>query len=103
MSSLISIVIFSAATITLFLYGMGVAFGRRRAILAERLETYAGIGEEAAVAADAELRQLGPMQRLLHRLLGRAYRQKLGDSRAQGVILIKPVEYVLVRVVLQGV
>src|SRR5207249_1150754 len=34
MSPLILIVIFSAATITLFLYGMGVAFGRRRAILA---------------------------------------------------------------------
>src|SRR3989442_1611859 len=86
MSSLISIVIFSAATITLFLYGMGVAFGRRRAILAERLETYAGIEEEAAIAADAELRQLGPMQRILHVLLGRAYMQKLEDSLAQADI-----------------
>src|SRR2546428_8722780 len=102
MSSLISIVIFSAATITLFLYGMGVAFGRRRAILAERLETYAGIEEEAAIAADAELRQLGPMQRIFHVLLGRAYMQKLDDSLAQADIPMKPAEYILLRVVLVG-
>ena len=103
MSPLILIVVFSAATITLFLYGMGVAFGRRRAILAERLETYAAIEEEAAVAADAELRQLSPMQRILHVLLGRGYMQKLEDSLAQADIPMKPAEYFLARVVLAGV
>src|SRR5882762_4630535 len=103
MSPLILIVVFSAATITLFLYGMGVAFGRRRAILAERLETYAVIEQEAAIAADAELRQLSPMQRILHVLLGRAYMQKLEESLAQADIPMKPAEYFLARVVLAGV
>lgn len=103
MSPLILISIFAAVTISLFLYGLMSAFGRRKAILAERLETYAAIEEEAAVATDAELRQLSPAQRILHVLFGRAYMQKVEDQLAQADIPMKPVEYLLARLVLAGV
>src|SRR5438552_11543754 len=100
MNPLIFIGIFLTATVTLFIYGMAVAFGRRRAILAERLETYAAIEEEAAIATDAELRQLSPLQRMLHVLFGRAYMQRLDDTLAQADIPMKPAEYFLARIVL---
>ena len=100
MNQLIFIGVFSAATIALFAYGLTVAFGRRKAILAERLETYATVEEEAAIAAESELRHLSPAQRVLHVLFGRAYMQKLEDNLAQADIPMKASEYFLARLVL---
>ncbi len=100
---LILIGIFAAAFVGLFVYGVSLAFGRRRAILAERLETYASIEEEAAVATEAETRQLSGLQRVLNVVLGRSYMQKLEEALAQADIPMRPAEYVLGRLVLAGV
>src|SRR6266853_5660094 len=102
MNQLIIIGICTAATIALFVYGLVVAFGRRRAILADRLETYATIEEEAAMATDAEMGQMSGLQRILHVVLGRAYMQKLEESLAQADIPMRPSEYFLARLVLAG-
>ena len=102
MSPLIIIGICTAVTIALFVYGLVVAFGRRRAIAAERLETYATIEEEAAVATDSEMGQLTSLQRILHVILGRAYMQKLEENLAQADIPMRPAEYFLARLVLAG-
>jgi tight adherence protein B len=102
MNPLILIGICCAVTIALFIYGLVVAFGRRRAILAERLETYATIEEEAAATTDEELGQLTSLQRVLHVVLGRGYMQKLEGNLAQADIPMRPAEYFLARLVLAG-
>ena len=102
MNQVIVIGILGGVTLALFIYGLVVAFGRRRAILAERLETYATIEEEAAVATDAEMGQLTALQRGLHVVLGRAYMQKLEEALAQADIPMKASEYFLARLVLAG-
>ena len=102
MNPVIVISILIGATIALFAYGIAATLGRRKAILAERLETYAGIEEEAALATDAELRKLTPVPRLLHVLLGRTYMQRLEDDLAQADIPMRAAEYILLRVVLAG-
>ena len=100
MNTLIIIGICTAVTIALFVYGLVVAFGRRRAILAERLETYATIEEEAAAATDAEMGQMTSLQRIMHVVLGRGYMQKLEEDLAQADIPMRPSEYFLSRLVL---
>jgi len=102
MNQLLIIGICTAATIAVFVYGLVVAFGRRRAILADRLETYATIEEEAALAADTEMGQMSSLQRIMHVILGRAYMQKLEESLAQADIPMRPSEYFLARLVLAG-
>ena len=47
------------AAIVLLAYGVYLQVTRRRTILAERLETYASIEEEAARTTDDELQKLG--------------------------------------------
>ena len=103
MTPLILIGVFLTAFVSLLLYGLSVAFGRRRAILAERLETYAAIEEEAAVAAGTEMQQTGPLQRILRVILGRAYMQSLEENLAQADIPMRPSEYILARLVLAGI
>ena len=102
MSSLILIVSFTVAATTLLVYGGYLKFGRRKAILAERLETYAGIEEEAAIAADAELLKLSPVPRLMRVVLGRSFMQHIEDDLARADIPMRPSEYILLRVVLAG-
>jgi tight adherence protein B len=102
MNQLIIIGLCTAITIALFVYGLVVAFGRRRAAVAERLETYSTIEEEAAVAADVEMGQLSSLQRILHVVLGRGYMQKLEESLAQADIPMRPSEYFLARLALAG-
>jgi tight adherence protein B len=102
MSQLLIIGICTTVTIALFIYGLATAFGRRKAILAERLETYATIEEEAAVATDVEMGQLSGLQRILHLVLGRGYMQKLEENLAQADIPMRPSEYFLARLVLAG-
>jgi tight adherence protein B len=103
MTPLILIIVFGALTVGLLIYGLSTAVGRRKAVVAERLETYASIEEEAALSTEAELRQLSPVPRLLHVLLGRTYMQKLEDTLAQADIPMKPSEYILLRLVLAAI
>ena len=102
MNQLLIIGICTAATIALFVYGLVVAFGRRRAILADRLETYATIEEEAAIATDTEMGQMSSLQRIMHVILGRSYMQKLEEGLAQADIPMRASEYFLARLVLAG-
>jgi tight adherence protein B len=97
------IVIFGAATIGLLFYGLSLVAGRRKAILAQRLQTYAGIEEEAALAADAELKGLSSIPGLFRSLFGRGYVQKIEDNLARADIPMRPTEYILLRLVLAGV
>ena len=102
MNQLLLIGICTAATIAVFVYGLVIAFGRRRAILADRLETYASIEEEAAIETDAEMGQMSSLQRILHVVLGRGYMQKIEENLAQADIPMRPSEYFLARLVLAG-
>ncbi|MCG3148851.1 MAG: hypothetical protein PCFJNLEI_02300 [Verrucomicrobiae bacterium] len=96
------IVIAGAATVALLIYGLSTMFGRNRAILAERLETYAGIEEEAALATEVEMRQGSGFQKALNSLFGRSYLQRIEDSLVQADVPMRAVEYVLLRLVLAG-
>jgi tight adherence protein B len=103
MTPLVLIFIFGAITVGLFIYGVWSAFGRRKAVIAERLETYATIEEEAALSADAEIRGMSPVPKVFHVLLGRSYMQKLEENLAQADIPMKPSEYILLRLVLAAI
>jgi tight adherence protein B len=102
METIVIIVVAATLTFGLLLYGLSVMFGRNRAILAERLETYAGIEEEAALASDAEAQRTTAIPKLINIILGRQYIQKLEDDLAQADIPMRPAEYVLLRLVLAG-
>lgn len=102
MERLLLIVILAVAAIVLLGYGLYLLATRRKTILAGRLESYASIEEEAALATDAELKQLGAVPRLLHILLGRGYMRRLEDDLARADIPMRPAEYVLLRLVLAG-
>jgi tight adherence protein B len=81
-------------------YGLYLQATRRRAILAERLETYATIEEEAARTTQSELQKLSQIPRLMHLVLGRGYMARIEDELARADIPMRPSEYVLVRLVL---
>jgi len=97
------IVCLAAGTIGLLVYGIMQQVGRRRAILTERLETYAQIEEEAAVATDSELAKLSPVPRLFHRLLGGGVMKGIEESLAQADIPMKATEFLLMRFLLAAV
>ncbi len=103
MTPVVWIIFLATATIGLGVYGAYLVLGRRKAILAERLETYAGIEEEAAQAADAELRGLSPVPRMLHLVVGRRYIQKVEEELARADIPMRASEYILLRLALAGV
>ena len=103
MGSIAMIIVLGAATIGFLIYGLSMVAGRRKAILAERLETYAGIEEEAALAADAELKRLSAIPRLFHLLAGPGYIQKVEDNLTRADIPMRASEYILLRLVLAGV
>jgi tight adherence protein B len=103
MNLIAMIVMLGAATIGLAVYGIILSTGRRKAILAERLETYAGIEEEAALAASEQMGKLSTVPRFFQVLLGRGYMQKIEDSLARADIPMRVSEYILLRLVLAGV
>ena len=96
------IIIAGGASMALLAYGLSVFFGRNKAILAERLETYTGIEEEAAISSDAELHKISLAPRIINLVLGRRYLQKLEEDLTQADVPMRPVEYVLLRMVLAG-
>jgi tight adherence protein B len=97
------IVILAAGTIALVVYGLYLFLGRRKALLAERLETYAAIEEEAATAAAAELSKLSPVPRAFHTLFGKGIMQRIEDDLAGADIPMRATEYLLLRFLLAGI
>jgi tight adherence protein B len=84
-------------------YGVYLQVTRRRTILAERLETYASIEEEAARTTDTELQKLGQLPRFLHMIFGPGYMSRVEENLARADIPMRPTEYLLLRGVLVAV
>ena len=103
MGNLILIIFFTVGFTTMLVYGLYLILGRKKALLADRLEAYAGIEEEAAMAADAELLKLSPVPRLMRVVLGRSFMQHIEDDLARADIPMRPSEYILLRIVLGAV
>ncbi|HXI82750.1 MAG TPA: type II secretion system F family protein [Verrucomicrobiae bacterium] len=96
------IYILVVAAVLLLAYGVYLQMTRRRAILAERLETYANIEEEAARNTDDELQRLSQLPRFLHMVFGSGYMLRVEEDLARADIPMRPTEYLLLRVVLVG-
>jgi tight adherence protein B len=103
MDNLFIIIILAAGFFSLLGYGLYLQATRRKAILAERLETYATIEEEAARTTQTELQSMSPVPRLLHMVLPRGYMSRLEEELARADLPIRPSEYILLRLVLAGV
>jgi tight adherence protein B len=103
MPTLPIIYILVVAAIILLAYGVYLQVTRRRTILAERLETYASIEEEAARTTDDEMQKLGQLPRFLHMVLGPGYMSRVEEELARADIPMRPSEYLLLRAVLVGV
>ncbi len=99
-NNLLIIVLLAVAACGLLGYGLYLRANRRRAIIEERLETYATIEEEAARTAQAELRPSSQVPRLFRMVLGPGYMTHLEDELARADIPMRPSEYLLLRVVL---
>ncbi|HUJ71512.1 MAG TPA: type II secretion system F family protein [Verrucomicrobiae bacterium] len=84
-------------------YRLYLMVTRRKAILAERLETYATIEEEAARTTQTDLQNMSPVPRLMHVLLPRGYLARLEEELARADLPIRSSEYVLLRLVLGSV
>jgi len=102
MPNLPIIYILVVVAILLLAYGVYLQVTRRQTILAERLETYASIEEEAARTTDDELQKLGQLPRLLHMVFGSGYMSRVEEELARADIPMRPTEYLLLRVVLVG-
>ncbi len=100
MASIVPIIVLVAAAILLLGYGVYLQVTRRRTILAERLETYANIEEEAARTTDEELQKLGQFPRFLHMIFGPGYMARVEENLARADIPMRPTEYLLLRAVL---
>jgi tight adherence protein B len=98
--SLILIGILVAASVVLLVYGLYQFFSRNRALLAQRVETYTSLEEEAALAAEAEMHGTEPVPRVFGMLLGRSYMQKVEENLMQADIAMRPTEFILLRLVL---
>ena|SRR5579859_1580884 len=101
-NSLLLIVILAVGACSLLGYGLYLQATRRKAILAERLETYTTIEEEAARTTQSEQQTLSQVPRFLHLVLGRGYMSRLEEELARADIPMRPSEYVLLRLVLAG-
>ncbi|NQU09453.1 type II secretion system F family protein [bacterium] len=103
MDPLIPIAFLSLLTVLVLIYGLAQFALRRRAALADRVQTYAGIEEQAAIAADEETRELSPAARLLNLVFGRGYVRRVEQELAHADVPMRPAEYILARLVLAGV
>ncbi len=101
--TLFVIIVLLVVVCTLLGYGAYLLATRRKTILAERLETYAGVEEEAARATDAEMQQMRGVPRVMNLLLPSGYMSRLEDELTRADIPMRPTEYVLLRLVLAGV
>ncbi|HUI05639.1 MAG TPA: type II secretion system F family protein [Verrucomicrobiae bacterium] len=101
--TLVTIIALLLLVVALLGYGGYLLATRRKTILAERLETYAGVEEEAARATDAEMQQMRGVPRVMNMVLPRGYMSRLEEELARADIPMRPTEYVLLRLVLAGV
>lgn len=95
--------IFFVAAVAVLVYGVYLLLTRRSALLAQRVQTYASIEEEAALTTDTESKRLTAVNRLLNLLLGRSYLQRVEDNLARADVPMRPSEYILLRLVLATV
>lgn len=96
------IIVMGAVSAGLFAYVFWQSLGRKKAVVADRLETYAGLEEEAARAASEEVKaSAGP--RLFHLFLPRDYLKNVEENLARADIPMRASEYLLLRLVLAGV
>jgi tight adherence protein B len=102
-NGLLLIVVLAVAACSLLGYGLYLQATRKRAILEERLETYASIEEEAARTAQAELRSVNKVPQMLQLLVPKGYMARWEDELARADIPMRASEYVLLRAVLTGV
>ena len=102
MDNLYIIIILALGACLLLGYGVYLQATRRKTILAERLETYATIEEEAARTTQTELQSMSPVPRLLHMVLPRGYMMRLEEELARADLPIRSSEYILLRLVLAG-
>src|SRR5664280_375982 len=100
---LLIIVVLLVAVSVLLGYGGYLLATRRRAILAERLETYAGIEEEAALTTNAEMQKTTGIPRVMHLMFGGEYMSRLEEELARADLPMRPTEYILLRLVLAGI
>jgi tight adherence protein B len=99
---MVLIAVLAAVTVLALVYGIYLTLTRRKVLVAQRMETYAGIEEEAAVAAAEEMKKLSPVARALRTVLGGGYLQRVEEALAQADLPLKPSEYILLRLVLAG-
>ena len=99
-SNLLLIVALAVVACGFLGYGMYLRATRRRAIVAERLETYAPIEEEAARTTQMEMESSSRVPRLFRLLLGAQYMSHLEEELARADIPMRPSEYLLLRAVL---
>jgi tight adherence protein B len=100
MTSIVPVIVLVFAAIVLLGYGVYLQVTRRRTILAERLETYANIEEEAARSTDDEMQKMGQLPRLLQMVFGPGYIARVEENLARADIPMRPTEYLLLRGVL---
>lgn len=100
MDSPILIAVLAVLFIFVLIYGVYQLTVRRKMLVAQRVQTYAGIEEEAATTADAEMHKLSAVGRLLHVVLGRGYLQRVEDQLVRSDVPMRASEYILLRIVL---
>lgn len=101
--TLLVIVVLLVLVFALLGYGGYLLATRRKTILAERLEAYTDIEEEAARATDAEMQQIRGVPRVMNLVFTREYMTRVEEELARADIPMRPTEYVLLRLVLGGV
>jgi tight adherence protein B len=84
-------------------YGVYHLLVRRKVIVSQRVETYAGVENEAARAAEAELRQRTRVTGWFGRLLGGGYMGRLQERLVQADVPMRASEIILLRLVLAGI
>ncbi|HVM61451.1 MAG TPA: type II secretion system F family protein [Verrucomicrobiae bacterium] len=99
-NNLLLIIVLGLAACALLGYGLYLWATRRRTILAERLETYTTIEEEAARTTQSEMQVSSQIPRLFRMLLGPGYMTHLENELARADIPMRPSEYLLLRAVL---
>jgi tight adherence protein B len=101
-NNLVLIVVLAVVASSLLGYGAYLHLTRRKAILAERLETYATIEEEAARTTQDDLQRMNQVPRLFRMVLGAGYMSRLEEELARADLPMRPSEYLLLRGVLAG-
>src|SRR5437868_13044766 len=101
-NSLLFAIVLVVGFFILLSYGAYLLITRRKTILAERLETYAGIEEEAAMATNTEMQRITGLPGVMRLFLTREYMARVEEDLARADIPMRPTEYILLRLLLGG-